>query len=48
MHIRKWGHHVGFQGVRIVLVGPVDDSFAGFKKSNSLGGCRGTGSSTEA
>ena len=28
-HVREWGHHVGLQGVRSVLVGPVDDSFAG-------------------
>ena len=34
-HVREWGHHV----VRYVLVGPVDDSFEGSQKNNSLGGC---------
>ena len=35
--------------VRSVLVGPVDDSLAGFQINNSLGGCRGAlGSTTEA
>ena len=46
-HVREWGHHGGLQGVRSVLVGPVDDSFAGFQK-NSLGVAGGSGSSTEA
>ena len=40
-HVREWGLHGGLQGVRSVLVAPVDDSFAGFQKNNSLGGCRG-------
>ena len=40
-HGHEWGHHVGLQGVRCVLVGPVDDSFAGFQKNNSLRGWRG-------
>ena len=31
-HVREWGHHIGLQGVRSVLVGPFDDSLAGFKK----------------
>ena len=51
-HVREWGHHVGLQGVRsvivitkitilsMVIVGPVDDSLAGVHKNNSLGGCR--------
>ena len=37
-HVCEWGHHVGLQGVRSVLVGPVDDSFAGFQNYNGLGG----------
>jgi len=37
-HVCEWGHHVGLQNV---FVSPVDDSFAGFQKNNSLGGCRG-------
>merc|ERR1711860_222335 len=40
-HVREWGIHGGLQGVQSVLVAPVDDSFAGFQKNNSLGGCRG-------
>ena len=40
-HVREFGHHGGLQGVRSVLVAPVDDSFAGFQKKYSLGGCRG-------
>ena len=40
-HVRELGHHVGLQGVRSVLVCPVDDSLAGFPKNNSQVGCRG-------
>ena len=40
-HVREWGHHGGLQGDRGALMAPVDDSFAGFQKNNSLGGCRG-------
>ena len=47
-HVEEWGLHGGLQGVRSVLVATVDDSFAGFQKNNSLGGCRGSGSSTKA
>ena len=47
-HVREWGLHGGLQGVRSVLMAPVDDSFAGFQKNNSLGGCRGSGSSSKA
>ena len=31
-HVREWGYHGGLHGVQSVLVGPVDCSFAGFKK----------------
>ena len=34
-HVREWGHHGGLQGVRSILVGPVDFSFAVFQKNNS-------------
>ena len=47
-HEREWGHNVGLQGVRSVLVGLVDYFFAGYQKNYSLGGCRGSSSSTEA
>ena len=40
LNVRDPGHHGGLQGVRSVLVAPVDDSFAGFQKNNSVGGCR--------
>ena len=41
VHVHEWGHHVGLQGVQSVLLGPVDDSLAGFQKNNSQGGSRG-------
>ena len=31
-YVREWGHHVGLQGVRSVMMGLVDDSLASFQK----------------